>query len=603
MSPSNFNSIDAIHRLIEHIQIPFLCIDAEGKIAFINQNVECLFDIHREEIVNKDFAFLYNNLEDVERIRSQLKRLVETQCNEGWQDETELVDTSGEIFPASVSFATILDAENKISFFSMLIQDLREQRKIENDYCERIEQLELIATEHNKELEEAYEEIKSRAQETEVYSRVVQEANKELLQQINELEENNRLLDLINSLSNKFRTMLNLDTIYQTVPLSVCEELGYDNAIVFSLQENQLSLESYYLKEKQEDIEINKPILINREEYPVFYNKLLETGEPLILTDNKQLTGILSNLIHSPACVAPIKNQNKIIGIIIVDNAIQQEEISENDIERLMAFNTMLGLSIDNTTLYAIVKERLEDLQKANMELKELDKLKSNFLSTATHELRTPMVTIKGYIDYMLRGSMGELNEKQKRALRVMYRSGERLIRLINDMLDLAKITTGRMQMDFKPIQLNDVAELSILTLYNLAEEKQIHIESQLDKLPLIKADADKLEQVFINIISNAIKFTPEGGEILIITRNRRERVETSISDTGIGMTEEDIESVFDEFTQFGKSKKGQEKGTGLGMAITKKIIQAHKGKISVKSKLNEGTTFTFFLPLNPIAE
>src|SRR5438445_65672 len=192
----------------------------------------------------------------------------------------------------------------------------------------------------------------------------------------------------------------------------------------------------------------------------------------------------------------------------------------------------------------------------------------------------------------------GDLNEKQEEHLKDIYASGTHLLSLINDILDLAKIEAGRMELELTDFDLPTALDSALTLVRERAGRRGIRLESAIDeRLGEVRADERKIRQVVLNLLSNAIKFTPEGGRIEVRAVPVDESVEVSVSDTGVGIAPEDQERVFEEFRQVGTADKKAE-GTGLGLTLCRKFIQLHGGRIWVKSQLGQGSTFTFSLPL-----
>ena len=232
--------------------------------------------------------------------------------------------------------------------------------------------------------------------------------------------------------------------------------------------------------------------------------------------------------------------------------------------------------------------------------LKELDQMKQDFTSSVTHELRSPLTSIMMYIDLFFKGTTGQLTEKQKNFLTIMRDSAKRLNNFINDLLDVAKIERGKMEIVREPLNISKILEETVQLFKVQAEAKNIQITTGVPKdLPNVLADQNKIRQVVNNLLSNAIKFTPQKGKINIEIRNIQGYLQISISDTGIGIPRTDLEKIFDKFEQVKgvRNKIESSKGTGLGLAIVKAIIELHRGKIWVESNLGKGSTFYFVLP------
>ncbi|MGD0919590.1 MAG: hybrid sensor histidine kinase/response regulator [Thermodesulfobacteriota bacterium] len=243
------------------------------------------------------------------------------------------------------------------------------------------------------------------------------------------------------------------------------------------------------------------------------------------------------------------------------------------------------------------------ELGRTNEELKRLDKLKSVFISSVSHELRTPLTVIKEFISLMLEGHVGSLTEDQKEYLGIANKNILRLTNLIETLLDFSRIESGKgLKLRFEPIRLIGVVEDALMTLSQRLEEKGITFENRIDPdAPIVLADRNRLVEVFINLIGNGIKFTPHGGMITIDSRGlteKRDCLKVVVTDTGVGISPEDLPKVFDRFYQGETTEKGIVQGTGLGLAITKEIIEGHQGSIFAESKLGSGASFIFTLPL-----
>ncbi len=237
-------------------------------------------------------------------------------------------------------------------------------------------------------------------------------------------------------------------------------------------------------------------------------------------------------------------------------------------------------------------------IKKANIELRKLDKAKSEFISIASHQLRTPLSAIKGYVSMILDGTYGPLDKRKIEILNRVYVSNERLIGLVNDLLNLSRIEKGKLQFEFRPTDVSEILTSVINEFLVNAQKKGLTINYRAVKLPLVKADAHKLRQVFINILDNAIKYTKKG-HIKVQTKVMPRKIIISFSDTGIGMTQDEINSIYKKFRRGRGGKKYHVGGMGIGLYICYKIIEAHHGKLYAKSKgINKGTTFYVELPI-----
>ena len=240
-----------------------------------------------------------------------------------------------------------------------------------------------------------------------------------------------------------------------------------------------------------------------------------------------------------------------------------------------------------------------DELTNAYFQLRKVDQLKSDFVSMISHELRTPLTAIKEGVDIVMDGTAGSLNPKQGEFLNIAKRNIDRLVRLISSILDFQRIESGKMVFVFAQHDINSLVKEAKENMLPFALSKELDFILELgDDLPLVNFDHDKIMQVLTNLVSNAIKSTDKGGQIKIITTKRDSFVQVSVSDTGIGIASEDIAKLFRQFEQLDVGLERRAGGTGLGLVISKKIIEAHKGKIWADSEFGKGSAFHFILPL-----
>ncbi len=257
------------------------------------------------------------------------------------------------------------------------------------------------------------------------------------------------------------------------------------------------------------------------------------------------------------------------------------------------------ALALSHAAMFAKLQQNNQELAAANEKLRELDKLKSQFLSVATHELRTPLSVILGYNSMLSEMLHDRLDEQEQQTLRESVAACKRLIRLVNSMLDITQIESGKMRMQFEPADLRKLVQ-SVGTLFQHdAQTKNVHIAVEVPaRLPRLVMDCERIEQVLVNLVGNALKFTGSGGFITIAVRQTASGVQVSVSDTGIGIAAEDLDKIFDEFAQVQRqAAKRQREGSGLGLAIAKRIVEAHHGSMEVRSEVGRGATFSFTLP------
>ena len=261
---------------------------------------------------------------------------------------------------------------------------------------------------------------------------------------------------------------------------------------------------------------------------------------------------------------------------------------------------TLQILLHDRSSALKLVDKKSRELEAALLDVESASRAKSEFLANVSHELRTPLNSIMGFSDLLKDRSFGELNEKQRSYASYIHSSGEQLLNLINDVLDLSRIETGRAAIKLDKIKLADTIKDVLLIFKDKAANNNIEITIEIEKeIKSIEADEHKIKQVLSNLLSNAIKFTPAGGSIHIRARMpQTDFVEASVEDTGIGIKPEDIPKLFKPFSHLESVYTKTTKGIGLGLALAKRLVELHGGKIWVESKYGKGSKFIFTIPV-----
>ena len=322
-----------------------------------------------------------------------------------------------------------------------------------------------------------------------------------------------------------------------------------------------------------------------------------ETHEPIQIADiaapgayESRIRDLLIGAGYRAVLSVPLLREEQIIGSLSLVRRVPGEYPREV-VEVLKTFATQSALAIQNARLFREIADKSRQLEVASRH-------KSEFLANMSHELRTPLNAIIGFSEVLNERMFGELNEKQGEYLKDIHASGQHLLSLINDILDLSKIEAGRMELELADFDLPAAMDNAVTLVRERASRRGITLQRVVgERVGAIRGDERKIRQVLLNLLSNAIKFTPEGGRVEVAAALADGAVEVSVSDTGVGIAPEDHETVFEEFRQVGASAAKQE-GTGLGLALTRKFIELHGGKIWVTSQVGVGSTFTFTLPL-----
>ncbi|MGM0604030.1 MAG: ATP-binding protein [Bacillota bacterium] len=341
-----------------------------------------------------------------------------------------------------------------------------------------------------------------------------------------------------------------------------------------------------------------KKLLIEKEKSEAVVNNL---SSPLIVTDHehkivlinetaKELFSVTKDVINTH--FLEVIQAEEIFEYIKNPEAKEKRtfKLKKDDKERHYRISTKQV--IDEDEEYQFTVTLLEDITS----LKEIDNMKSEFVSTVSHEFRTPLTSMNMGLSLVINEDTGELNEEQRELLEAAYEDVERLTELVNDLLDLSKIESGRIEMEFDKVDINDIIGKTLNPFYKQAEEKEIELKFNQEENNIFAwADPSKISWVISNLVGNALRYADEG-EIEINSEVKGRRVLVSVADNGPGIPREYQSKIFDKFVRAGNDKD-EKSGTGLGLAISKEIITAHNGRIWVESEEGEGSTFSFYIP------
>lgn len=287
-----------------------------------------------------------------------------------------------------------------------------------------------------------------------------------------------------------------------------------------------------------------------------------------------------------------------LIGQALVElGIINRSNLDKAVTEQILQLQSALNKA--NLELEDRVQTRTADLQRALSKLTELNQLKTNFISNISHELRTPLTHIKGYLDMLIDASFGPLTVEQINAIQVIKRSEARLEKLIENLIQFSLAARGELSINLSNFSLSKIIDLTISQLSTKAHNNHIAIRTILSETtPWVHADEEKIGWVLMQLIDNAIKFTPDGGQVNIITQVENGLVSIAIEDNGIGIPEDRISEIFEPFHQLDGSMTRRYSGTGLGLTMVNRILNAHGLPIKVQSTVGKGTRFSFSLPL-----
>jgi signal transduction histidine kinase len=306
--------------------------------------------------------------------------------------------------------------------------------------------------------------------------------------------------------------------------------------------------------------------------------------------------GLKRALDHQRAMAAtgrPLLIGQALLELDLIDRSALDEAVTEQILQLQMALHQT------NRQLEQRVEERTADLQRALNKLTELNQLKSNFISNISHELRTPLTHLKGYVDLLFDGSLGALTAEQKEALGVLKRAEMRLERLIDDLIQFSLAARGELSLRLSACRVQDLINMALTQSTPKARTSKVDLRADVSPdLPVVRADPEKIGWVLLHLLDNAIKFTPQGGLVLVEARKRDSQVILAVNDTGIGIPSNSLQDIFEPFHQLDGSVTRRYAGTGLGLAMVRRILEAHGVQPRVESVVGKGSRFEFSLPV-----
>ncbi|TRZ95598.1 sensor histidine kinase [bacterium] len=450
--------------------------------------------------------------------------------------------------------------------------------------------------------------LKKALEEMDEQARLVVRTDLELNKIQEELDRKINSLYALQRISQTIGTTLDENQIFKMISADYLEDLGFDKACGFlyaaEAKKFILCLNIGYTEEAI--VKIKSFVESNKEFYSYLIKATVKSPDNQPFRDNiNHIFGVHDFI------VSPVRPNEGNQGFLFVGKESSDSLISEGDEEIITVLANQLGQALENARLFENtwrahqelekkVTERTQELTLVLEEVKKINKRKTDFVSSVSHELRTPLTSIKGYASILLAGKLGSLPEDVRLRLEKINRHSDELVQFINDLLDIARIESGRMTMKKEPLDLNKMLEEVADLLSVQIKDKQITFTVNIAKdLPAANADHNQIRRVFINLINNAIKFTPPSGKISVSAQKVNQDIKIDISDTGCGMNEKEQTGLFQEFYRVDNPINQLSKGTGLGLALVKNIVEAHNGKIWITSKVDQGSTFTFTLPVN----
>ena len=316
-------------------------------------------------------------------------------------------------------------------------------------------------------------------------------------------------------------------------------------------------------------------------------------GEYLVQRDYINETDLQKALAYQQEKMS--NNQTYLLGQALIDlKLINQAVLDQAVTEQIIQLRSALQAA--NRNLEQRVQERTAELQKALERLSELSQMKANFISNVSHELRTPLTHVKGYLELMISGSLGDVTEEQRHALEVSQKSAARLEEMINDLIMFSLTSKGELSIKQQPVDVERLANIAVKSAEEKASDRDVTVHAVVDdELPEVQADSQKIAWVLFQLLDNGIKFTPAGGRVVLsIKPEAGNLIMISVTDTGIGIPSSKIEEIFEPFHQLDDKSTRKYGGAGLGLALVRQIVEAHGSMLDVQSVEGHGTTFRF---------
>jgi signal transduction histidine kinase len=410
-------------------------------------------------------------------------------------------------------------------------------------------------------------------------------------------------LAVLNRIGAAVSRSLDLDIILQEAVEKISEALGFDAAWIYQLdgKDGQLHLRAY----KGLGDEMAQSMVVRSLDRGIS-GEVMKAGQRLVFEDvqndaqYRELTrgGKVSLLGFQTASAFPVRAKDRVIGTLHAANWTTRH-FAPDELQLIESIAQEIGVAADNATLFAQVQETTSELAKTNEELREATRAKSEFIAAMSHELRTPLHIIIGNSDLTGDGFFGNINAEQKDALQKISRNARVLLKMINDVLALSRLDARKMSVEVTTVEVDEIISHARTHVEQINRDNHLEVRWHIDNaIPPLETDPIKLEEILQNLIGNAFKFTQHGCiEVRVRNLCEQDRVQFSVSDTGVGIEAEDLERIFNEFEQVRDGHRANFDGVGLGLSIVKKYLDLLHGEIKVESRPGQGSTFTFSVP------
>jgi signal transduction histidine kinase/CheY-like chemotaxis protein/PAS domain-containing protein len=413
---------------------------------------------------------------------------------------------------------------------------------------------------------------------------------------LKETQQANDELMTLNEITNAVNQSLNLDDILEKAMQQVLSITAFESGLIGIVDQEtrELSLKAHLGLPQSVSQHLEKHGLKG-----TLCERTFVQGKVTSLDDISRVqhteTGSLVAMGFISFLGVPLESKGETLGTLCLFG-LKQREYSDINLDMMRSIGQQVGVAIENAQLF-------EEQRTTAERLRELDKLKSQFLANMSHELRTPLNSIIGFSRVILKGIDGPTTDLQQQDLTAIYNSGQHLLNMINDILDLSKLEAGKMEITFEEINLEDLIKSVMSTAMGLVKDKPIELYQKIaPDLPVVKADPTKVRQVILNLIANAAKFTDEGSIIVKASQQTKldgtPEIKVCVTDTGQGISPEDQEKLFQPFSQVDASPTRKTSGSGLGLSICRALVEMHGGEIGLESEFGKGSSFYFTLPL-----
>ncbi len=434
--------------------------------------------------------------------------------------------------------------------------------------------------------------------------------NQELYKRNAELRVRNKTLALLRKLDQISMASLGMEDMAKSIVQAIGKELGYEIVSVAMIEGNERESVLHYLAISGRSKEISDVMSNNH-----VWNVSMQNIKRVLKNDKSRIVEGIDSIYPEElginikkttlgkkiknSLIYPLSIGHQALGILTISSVRDLHNLSQYEQEAISGITGLISLAISKAKIYQDLQRTTQDLRKANESLAQVDKAKSEFLSIASHQLYTPLTAIKGYLSMLKEGDYGKVPKKMAPVVDIISQSSERLIELIKSLLDVSRIESGRLELAPESVDLAQMANELVTELVPNAEKKNLSLSFNAQgNLPHVVADKQRIRQVLLNTVDNAIKYT-NAGKVEVAVQQNGENITFSVTDTGKGISAEEIERLFSKFTRVGGSDKYHTDGSGLGLYVARTIMREHHGDISVTSPgLGKGSTFTVRVPI-----